>query len=137
MKDETCGVPIKMFVESKAKMYSFTTDIKYDPKKILKKHVGYYKCNKAQGVNKNVVDDEIKFKACKNGLFNGLHMRHEMNRIQSKDHQIGTYRKIKPSFSCYDDENIYLKMDTVDYHIFINLLVNHTKIILSNIDNLF
>ena len=33
--------------------------------------------------------------------------------------------------------NIYFKMDIVGYHIFINLLINHIKIILSNIDNLF
>ena len=33
-------------------------------------------------------------------------------------------------------KNIYLKMDTLGYHIFINL-VNHRKIILTNIDNSF
>ena len=34
-------------------------------------------------------------------------------------------------------KNIYLNMDIVDYHIFINLLVNHRKIISSNADILF
>lgn len=34
-------------------------------------------------------------------------------------------------------KNIYLEMDTIDYHILISELVNHTKIISSSIDNLF
>ena len=34
-------------------------------------------------------------------------------------------------------KNIYLKIDRVDYHIFINLFVNHVKIVFWNIDNLF
>lgn len=33
-------------------------------------------------------------------------------------------------------KNIYLKIDTVAYHILLNLLVNHTKIISSIIDSL-
>ena len=38
--------------------------------------------------------------------------------------------------SCYDGKKYVLQMDTVDYHISINLFVNHTKIISLNIDNL-
>ena len=34
-------------------------------------------------------------------------------------------------------KDIYLKIDVVDYRIFITLLVNDIKIISSNIDNLF
>ena len=60
-----------------------------------------------------------------------------MNRIQSKNHNIGTYRIKNVSLSCYDGKKyIYLKMGTVGYHIFINLLANHIKKFLSNIDNL-
>ena len=64
-------------------------------------------------------------------------MNHEKKKIQSKNHNIESYRINKVSLPCYNNSNIYLKMDIVDYHIFINLLVNHTKIILTNIDNLF
>ena len=39
------------------------------------------------------------------------------------------------SLSCYDDKK-YLKTDTIGYG-FINLLINHAKVISSSIDNLF
>lgn len=57
--------------------------------------------------------------------------RHEINIIQNKN-IIGTYMV---SLSCYDDKK-YLKTDTIGYG-FINLLINHAKIISSSIDNLF
>ena len=53
MKDETYGVPVKGFVGLKSKMYNFITE-------------GNHESKKAKGINKNVVDDEI---------------RHEINRI--------------------------------------------------------
>ena len=59
-----------------------------------------------------------------------------MNRIQSKDHYIGSYKIQKIYLSFYNYKNLYLKMDTVGHLIFINVLVNHIKIISSNIDNL-
>ena len=34
-------------------------------------------------------------------------MRHEMNRIQSKDHNIGQYRINKVSLSSYDDRKLF------------------------------
>ena len=94
-------------------------------KKILKKEKngGYYEYYKVKGIKK--FGDELKCKICKNVLFSGLHMSHE--RIQSK-YNVWTYRINK---------NIYLKMDTIDYHILVNELVNHTKLISSSIDNLF
>ena len=42
-------------------------------------------------------------------------MRNEMNRIQDKDYDIGSHRITM------------IKMDIVDYHILINVLVNHIK----------
>ena len=65
------------------------------------------------------------------------HMRHEMVRIQSKDHNIRIYRINKIYLFCYNYKNIYLKMDIIGYHIFANLLGKHTQIILSNLCNLF
>ena len=72
-------------------------------------------------------------------------MRHEMNRSQSKDHNVESYRINKISLSSYDDKKDILKdgynrlskMGIVSSPIFINLLVNHVKIISSNTDNLF
>ena len=43
MKDETCGVYIKGFVGLNSKIYTFITE----------------------GINKNVVDDELKCEDCK------------------------------------------------------------------------
>ena len=57
--------------------------------------------------------------------------------MQSKNRNIVTY--IINNFFCLNTitKNIFLKMHIVDYHIFINLFIHHTKIILSNKDNLF
>ena len=64
-------------------------------------------------------------------------MKHEMNRTQSKNHNAGTCSIDKVSLSCHHAKNIYLKTDTKEYNIFINLLVNHIKIISWNIENSF
>ena len=62
--------------------------------------------NLKKGINKNV-DDELKYEDYKNVLFNRPCMRHEMNRIQSNDHSIGSYRINKISLSFFDDKKIY------------------------------
>ena len=48
MKDETSGMLIKGFVGLKSKMYTFITEHNHLSKK-------------ANGINKNVVDDELKY----------------------------------------------------------------------------
>ena len=68
------------------------------------------------------VNDKLKYEDYKKILFNGSHITHEMNRIQSKNHDIGSYRINKVSLFCYDEANI------ISSHIFINLLANYTKI---------
>ena len=77
MKDETGGVAIEGFVGLKPKMYSFL--------------VGNSEHKKAKGVNKNIVatigDNEYK-----DVLLNNKCIGHSMNRIESKDHRIGTYK---------------------------------------------
>ena len=50
-----------------------------------------------------------------------------MNKIQSKDHNIGSYRINKVSLPFCDDKIHILEMDIVGYHILINLLVKHVK----------
>ena len=114
MKDETCGVFIKNFIGLKAKMCTSITEDNHESKK-------------AEGINKNVVDDELKYEDCKNILFNRSYMKHAMNRIQSKDHNVGSHRINKISLCSYNNKNMYLKVNIVGYHIFINLLVNHIK----------
>ena len=84
MKDEMAGVAIKECVGLKPQMYSFLVDDSSEQKK-------------AKGINKNVVatiHDE-----CKDVLFNIKCLRHSMNRIQSKNHQIGAYEINKISLS--------------------------------------
>ena len=64
---------------------------------------------KAKGVNKNVlaIISHNKYKAV---LLNKKCLRHSTNRIQSKDHKIGTCEIIKISLSCFDDK-IYIMTD--------------------------
>ena len=89
MKDESGDVAIEEFVELKPKMYSFLVDDS--------EH------KKANGVNKSVVAT-ISRDEFKDVLFNNKYMRHSMNRIQSKDHRIGTYEINQISLSCFDDK---------------------------------
>ena len=88
MKDETCEVPIKSFVGLKSKRYTFTKEDSHE-------------CKKAKDNNKPVVDDELKHEHV---LLIRSYVRHEMNRIQSKGHNMITY-SIKSNFlSCSDDK---------------------------------
>ena len=77
MKDKTGGFAIKEFVRLKPKMYSFLVEDNSEHKKV-------------KGVNRNVVAAKIHNKY-KDVLLNIKCLKHLMNRIQSKDHIIGTY----------------------------------------------
>ena len=91
MKDETADVAIK---ELKPKIYSFWVDDNSEHKK-------------AKGVNKHVLEI-ITHSEYKDVLLNRKCLRHLMNRIQSKNHRIGTCEINKISLSCFND-NIYTK----------------------------
>ena len=93
MKDETGLVVIKEFVGLKPQMYSFLVDN------------SEYK--KAKDVNKNVVAT-ISHNKYKDVLLNNKRIKHSTNRIQSKDHRIGTYEINKISLSCFDSK-IYIQ----------------------------
>ena len=54
---------------------------------------------KEKGVNK-----KIKHKEFADVLFNKKVIRHNMKRIQSRLHKIGTYNVCKISLSCFDDK---------------------------------
>ena len=99
MKDETGGVAIEEFVGLKPNMYSFVVEESSEHKK-------------AKGVNKYVVAT-ISHKEYKDVLLNNTCLRHSMNRIQSKDHRIGTFQINKSSFSCFDDK-VYIQNNRYD-----------------------
>ena len=90
MKDQFKGEIISEFVGLKSKMYSLIS-IKDE------------KVTKAKGVNK-----KIKLKEFADVLFNKKVIRHNMKRIQSKLHRIGTYDVYKISLSCFDDKRYVL-----------------------------
>ena len=94
MKDEIAGIAIEEFVGLKPKMYLYLVNDN-------SKH------KKAKGVNRNVVAT-ISRNEYKDVLLNKTCLRHSVNRIQSKDHKIGTYKISKISFSCFDDK-IYIQ----------------------------
>ena len=85
MKDETGGVAIEKFVGLKTKMYLFLVDDNSEHKK-------------ANVVNKNIAA-RISHNKNKDFLSNNKCIRHTVNRIQSKDHRIGTYGINKISLS--------------------------------------
>ena len=99
MKDETGGFAIEEFVGLKPKMYSFLEDDNSDHKK-------------AKCVNRNVVAT-MNHNEYKDALLNDHCLRHSMNRIQSKDHTIGTYEIKNISLSCFDDK-IYIQNNGYD-----------------------
>ena len=63
-------------------------------------------------VNRNVVAT-ISYKEYKAVLLNSKCLRNAMNRIQSKDHRIGTYEINKISLPCFDDK-IYIQNNGYD-----------------------
>ena len=83
------GVAIKEFVGLKQKIYSYLVDDSKEHKK-------------AKGINKNVV--ATSHNKYKDVLLNKKCLKHSMNRIQTKDHRIGTYEINKISLTCFDDK---------------------------------
>ena len=61
---------------------------------------------KAKSVNRNVFAT-ISYNECKDVLLNNKCLRHWRNRVQSKNHRIGTYEVNKVSLSCFDNK-IYI-----------------------------
>ena len=93
IKDETGGIATKEIVGLKPKMNSFLVNDGSKPKK-------------ANCVNKNAVET-ISHSEYKDVFLNKKCLRHSMNKIQSKDHRIGTYETYetnKISLSCFDDK---------------------------------
>ena len=68
-----CTASIKKFLGLKSKMYTFTIEDNHE-------------CKKAEGIDKNILDDKLKYEDYTNVLFSRWYIRHEMNRIQSNNH---------------------------------------------------
>ena len=68
---------------------------------------------KAKGANKYVVTT-IGHNEYNEALLKNKCIRHSMNRIQSKNHKIGTYEINKIWFSGFDDKYICKSMDMMD-----------------------
>ena len=90
MKDEFKGEVISEFIGFKSKMYSLIT-------------VKNQEVSKAKGVNRKLKHEEFV-----EALFNRKVVRHNMKKIQSKLHSIGTYDVFKVSLSCFDDKRYVL-----------------------------
>ena len=85
---------LKYFERLKSKMHIFITDNNQGSKK-------------AKDINKNVVDNELKYDDYKNFLFNRSCIRHDINRIQGKYYNIRLYRINKIYLFSYDDKKIF------------------------------
>ena len=78
-------------------------------------------------INKNFVDDALKYEGYENILFNRSYMRHEINRIQSETHNRESYRINNISLSFYNGKKYILKHGCSSLSHFQNLLVYHIK----------
>ena len=99
MKDETAGVAIEEFLGFNPKMYSHLVNAKSELKK-------------GKSVNKKVVAT-MSHNEYKDVLLSKKCLTRSINRIQSKDHKMGTYKINKISFSCFDNK-IYIQNNGYD-----------------------
>ena len=79
MEDEICCMTEKVFVGLKVRISNNITE-------------GEHECKIAKAVKNSVAEDVVTYDNCKNFLFNATYGNHKINRIQSKSHNIGTYR---------------------------------------------
>ena len=63
-------------------------------------------------MNRNTVAN-ISHNEYKEVLLSEKYLRHSMNRIQSKDHEIGSYEINKISLACFDDK-IFIQNNECD-----------------------
>ena len=90
MNNETGCVATEELFGLNPKMYSYLVNDNSELKR-------------AKGVKRNVVAT-ISHNECKDVLLNKRCLRHSMNRIQSKNHEIETHEINKIYFTCFDDK---------------------------------
>ena len=105
MKDEMCGKIVSEFAGLKSKMHSLITVD--DVAKI-----------RAKGINTKLKHGEFI-----DVLDNKKILRHNMKRIQSKRHRLGTYIVSKVSLSCFDDKR-YILDDGEGFHSYFRKDIN-------------
>ena len=115
-KDEFKGKITSVLTGLKSKIYSL---IAVDSEEVIK----------TKRMNKNVVK-EIRQKEFADVLFNKKIIRHNMKRIQSKLHRIGTYDVCKTSLSCFDDKR-YVFDDGINSLAYFHKDIRFTKYIKS------
>ena len=102
MKDEAAGQIISEFVGLRSKMYSYI-------KNNLKE------ARTAKGIKKNIIKKQLTHETYKDVLFNEKQLRHSMNTIRSKNHEIGSYEINKISLSAFDDKRYILEDGITSY----------------------
>ena len=105
VKDQMCAKVVSEFVGLKSKMYLLITAD--DEEKI-----------RAKGVNTKLKHSEFV-----DVLDNKKIVRHNMKRIQSKRHRLGTYSVFKVSLSCFDDKR-YALVDGESSHSYFHKDIN-------------
>jgi hypothetical protein len=101
-KDEAEGVPIVEFVGLRSKMYSY---VKENGKGGMT----------AKGVKRYVIRNKLTHENFLNVIDTKSIMRHSMNTIRSKKHNIGTYEMKKITLSCFDDKRYLLDDGVTSY----------------------
>ena len=99
IKDETAGVSIEEFFGLKPKIYLYLVGDNSEHKKTKGVII-----NTVATIRHNEHNDVLVNKKC---------LRHSMNRIQSKDHEIGIYKISMISLSSFDDK-IYIQSNGCD-----------------------
>ena len=100
-KDEAAGIPVTEFTGLRSKMYSYIKDNEKGGKT-------------ARGIKKNVIKEEIKHGNFKDAyLFNNQQRYHNMKKMRSQNHQLGSYELNKVSLTCFDDKR-YIHDDGIN-----------------------
>ena len=97
INDKTSGVVIDEFVGLESNMYSLLVNSEH---------------KQSKDMNRNVVA-KISQKEYEDSLSNNNCLKHSRNRIQSKDHRIGTYKTKKISLYCFDHK-LYIQNNGCD-----------------------
>ena len=88
-------MPITIFIGLQSKMYLYIKDNDENNKS-------------AKGIQKIVIQKNIKHEDYKQTLFGNKQMYHTIKTIRSKNHQLASYELNKVSLSCFDEKRSLL-----------------------------
>ena len=95
LKDELAGIEMSEFIALRSKMYAFKTKEDIETKKLT-------------GINRNVVEKNVKFSDYYDSLFNGKTYHHKVRNLISSKHEIYLKEVDKISLSPFDDKRYIL-----------------------------